>query len=211
MSNAKGFQDTIDWYNRNAEKYAQTLSGRPRMENINLFLSYVSTGEKILDAGCAGGRDSHVILEKGYTVTGLDISKGLIAVARKTYPLITFVEGSFLQLPFADNTFDGVWAHASLVHMETEEDTRKAIQEFVRVLKTGGILYTYVKEQLSKEKTSNKPDSFSDVPRFFRYYTKEQIETWFVEAGCTIVKSEKQDDLGKREGVSWILTIGKKL
>jgi len=63
--------------------------------------------------------------DKGAVVTGVDISKGLLREAALRSEGIVFVEGDITAMVFADSSYDGVWSHASLVHLETVEDVKK--------------------------------------------------------------------------------------
>jgi ubiquinone/menaquinone biosynthesis C-methylase UbiE len=164
-----GFQDTIAWYNNNAKQYAQAVSEHGSIKDINQFAKLLPKKATILDAGCAAGRDTNRLSQKGLQVTGLDLSSGLITLARKTFPTITFIEGNMLSLPFPDNTFDGVWACASLLHLETVADVTKALREFHRVMKQNGIVYVSVKTQIGDAKTEVVNDSLSQHDRFFQF------------------------------------------
>lgn len=208
--NQKAYQNTIGWYDTNAKQYAQTIAAKPVLSNINLFLHLLPAHAQILDAGCAGGRDADIMRQRGYTVTGIDISQGLIEVARKAYPTINFVLGSMLQMPFGGESFDGIWAHASLVHMPSIDDAKQAISEFARILRPGGFFYTIVKAKTGSEETALVNDSYSDVPRFFRYYTQEEMQGLVSQQGFEIIKNELQQDLGKRSGVAWVMVIARK-
>ena len=98
---------------------------------------------------------------------GIDLSKSLIEIARNKHPDIEFRQGNILNLPFEDESFDGVWTHASLVHLETTEEVVRALREFNRVLKPGGVMHVFVKQQLGNEKTSVVSDTLSGHERFF--------------------------------------------
>ncbi len=71
----------------------------------------------------------------GATVTALDLSPQMLAIARKKYPGITFHEGYAEALPFKDASFDIVSAGFGVRNFE---DLEKGMQEFHRVLKPGG-------------------------------------------------------------------------
>lgn len=202
------FNKTIDWYNQNASYYATHTTDHQR--NAEKFTKYLN-GKKILDAGCGPGHDTDMFMRMGYDVTGMDISTGLLAVGRKTYPDAKFIEGDIRTLPFTDASFDGVWAQASLVHLETELDVKKALSEFTRVLKPEGILFLYVKKQLGKQKTAIVSDALSKHERFFRYFTEDELKKWFQKIGITYIESETQEDPHKRNEVAWIMMIGKKI
>jgi len=199
-----GFKDTIRWYDDNADAYAENAKKVSFEQSIEAFLSRLPAHPRVLEAGCGTGRDARVFRAKGAEVTGVDISEGLIAVARKENPDISFVSSSFLSLPFGDASFDGVWSHASLVHLETVEEVRQALAEFYRVTKPGGFLYVYVKQQQGEEKTAIVSDSLSNHDRFFRYYTPGEMAGLLAEAGFTVGEPEFSDDPHGRTEVKWI-------
>ncbi len=211
MSTIKGFADTIAWYDANAEKYAATIQDKANFAMLDQFAALVGKGAKILDAGCAAGRDTKFLQDRGLLVTGLDISQSLLAIARQKYPELEFVEGNFLNLPFIDNTFDGVWARASLLHLETVEDVIRALSEFNRVLKPGGVIHVYIKQQLGEEKASVVSDSLSNHDRFFQWFTKTEIEELLQKTGFVITMIEDNvADLSGREEVKWITVLATK-
>lgn len=205
----KHFQDTINWYDQNAENYAKTIEDKPQVESIELFLSFLPKQAKILDAGCAAGRDANIFKQKGYEVTGIDISEGLINQAKKHFPNLPFLQADFQNIPFQQNAFDGIWAHASLVHAESIQTTKHALSEFFRVLKMNGILYIFVKAQIGEKKTALVTDNYSDKPRLFHYYTQSELDKLLINAGFTVMKNEKQQDT-LRAGIQWIRVIAKK-
>lgn len=211
----QGFKDTIDWYNQNAKKYAQVNAAIADFDQIEEFASLLPKVAKILDAGCAAGRDSNLLQQKGFKVTGVDISTGLLEIAKQKFPHITFLEGNFLSLPFKDGEFDGVWAHQSLLHLETTADVDKALAEFHRVLKPGGVLLVLVKAQTGKDKTAIVTDDFSNHDRFFQYFTHDEIKQRLERAGFKLARIEQYKETDKnpegRSDVELILSISKKV
>ncbi len=114
-----------------------------RMLNINARpyrvlnrLSLPSGGE-FLDLGCGGGTEQFTRLGK---VTGYDISLGSLQMARAVYPEV--VQGNVLQLPFADNQFDGVLASHLIGHLPRSEK-KIFLKEIIRILKPGGFLILF--------------------------------------------------------------------
>ena len=101
----------------------------------------------ILDVGCGiGGSTRRLSHETGCRVTGIDLSNEYIDVAERLTTLlnmqerVTFHACSALDLPFDDNSFDGIW---SLQMNMNVEDKLAWLKETYRVLKPGGraILY----------------------------------------------------------------------
>jgi ubiquinone/menaquinone biosynthesis C-methylase UbiE len=206
----KGFADTIDWYNNNARIYAETTYKVAPIMLIDIFVKMLPESPAILDAGCGPGRDSAILRKKRAEVYGIDISEGLLKIAREKNREINFVYGNFLALPFNDNSFDGVWAHAALVHLETIEDVKKSLQEFHRVLKNKGILHIYVKAQTGSEKTAVVTDVVSHHDRFFRYYTKEEMKGYIEKLGFKIRQLTIEEDGHGRNEVRWISIFAEK-
>lgn len=96
----------------------------------------------ILDVGCGiGGSTRRLSHETGCRVTGIDLSGEYIDAAQRLTRLLNMQERvSFhacnaLELPFEDNSFDGVWS----LQMNMNVDDKQAwLNETFRVLKPGG-------------------------------------------------------------------------
>lgn len=209
-SKVHGFQDTIDWYDNNSEQYAESLNEVVPMDSIGVFLKVLPPHPSVLEAGCGPGRESKIFHEKGVHTIGVDLSEGLLKVAKERNPEVEYVKADFRELPFQDGMFDGVWSHASLVHLETIEDVKKSIDEFRRVLKSGGILFIKVKAQTGEKKTDVVTDTLSKHDRFFRYYTVEELKEILMSNGFEILSTDLMEDGHGRAEVKWIQIVGKK-
>lgn len=203
----KGFQDTIDWYNKHAEEFAQK-AGTHVYDGFKQFESLLPKGGKVLDAGCGSGRDTMYFVQDGFDATGMDISSGLIQHAKKEYPVGKFLVGDMRALEFGDADFDGVWANASLLHYENRGDVLKSLQEFYRVLKEKGIVYVNVKLQ-TKDKTGLEYDKRFAEPRFFQYFTEKEMRDLLNEAGFTVLSSKIEQSKSRAE-IQWIQVMGRK-
>jgi len=171
-----GLDDTIQWYDKNAEQYAKAGASYFDMHHIHTFANLLPKGARVLDAGCGSGRDANLLHSNvGLDVVGLDLSKGLLKVARKQFPEITFIEGNLLELPFEADSFDGVWSNTSLLHLESVEAVRQALSEMNRVLKPGGVLHVVVKAQTGDSKTAVVSDKLSGHDRFFQYFAVNEM------------------------------------
>ncbi len=199
----KGLDDTVEWYDQNAEEYAENQGKHMPLEAIDWFLKALPENPHILEAGCGPGRESTVFLQKSATVVGIDLSEGLLKIAREKNPAVEYIKASFLDLPFLEETFDGVWAHASLVHLEKLEDAFQALVEFKRVLKPGGTAFVGVKLQTGPEETEVIADSLSNHDRFFRYYSEEGMRELIMRSGLRLIDSHRADDGHNRPEVKW--------
>lgn len=91
---------------------------------------------RALDVGCGDGFFSKALDERGYTVTGLDLSDVALRRARSTCPSATFLSQDTSQrFPFDDRTFDLAWCSEHLEHLFSPLAT---VKEIARVLKPGG-------------------------------------------------------------------------
>ena len=207
----KNFSNVIQWYEDNAQKYANASSGLINNNLIKKFTNLLKSKGKILDAGCGPGRDSKVFCDLGFNVFGVDLSSNLLKIASKKCPKSVFKKANFLSLPFEDEYFDGIWASASLLHLENTDDVKKALNEFNRVLKRSGVLCVLVKQQMGKEKTSIVTDSLSKHNRFFQWFSKTEINNLLNENNFSIIYLEDNyPDLAGREEVKWVIALAKK-
>ncbi len=99
-------------------------------------------GKRVLDAGCGHGRYLRAFAELGADVVGMDIGRGPEeAGVPLDDPRIAVVQGSVLQAPFRDASFDLVFSDGVIHHTP---DARGAYQELARLVKPGGALYVWV-------------------------------------------------------------------
>ena len=94
---------------------------------------------ELLDLGCGVGQYSRYFSENGFSVTAVDISERALAKLKEHSSDIKTVQLDMTEpLPFADNSFDMVFANLS-IHFFSKKDTESLICEIRRVLKNGGL------------------------------------------------------------------------
>jgi SAM-dependent methyltransferase len=118
------------------------------------------TGQAVLDAGCGAGSHAAELIRRGATVTGLDKSAGLLAIARERLGAGVFLqEGDLAEvLPFRPGSFDAILA--SLV-MHYLEDWGPTLAEFRRVLVPGGRLVISTHHPFMDHPLAGGPDYFA--------------------------------------------------
>lgn len=119
------------------EKYREHLLDRPIR-----FASLLSPRSHILDLGCGPGRDIQIFSEAGHVPVGIELNPSFIEMARRHGDVI---QGDIRDINslFAPMSFDGVWAQASLVHLQKPE-IDLALHDIRDLLKTNGLLYACV-------------------------------------------------------------------
>ncbi len=94
---------------------------------------------------CGYGRVTIPLAQAGYHIAGIDLEPDLIREARKQAKAqtldISFQVGNMIKLPYSDNTFDAIiclWSSFNELLQPT--DQIKALEEMVRITKTGGLI-----------------------------------------------------------------------
>ena len=108
---------------------------------LGLFAERVreAGGGAVGDLGCGPGRVTAHLHDRGLDVFGLDLSPGMVEVARRTHPHLRFQVGSLLDLPVADDALAGALAWYSVIHTPPER-LPDVLGELVRVVRPGGWL-----------------------------------------------------------------------
>ena len=106
---------------------------------VDAFARVVTVGDhaRVLDAGCGGGRMSRYLTGRGCLVDGVDLSAGMIAMARRDHSDLQFTVGLLSDLPCADDEFVGVMLWYSIIHTPPAGLAR-VFDEVARVLRPGG-------------------------------------------------------------------------
>nr|WP_123745052.1 class I SAM-dependent methyltransferase [Saccharothrix texasensis] len=94
---------------------------------------------RVADVGCGPGRISGHLKRLGVDVFGVDLSPGMVAVARRDHPDVRFEVGSMLDLDLPDGSLGGALAWYSVIHVPWERHPA-VFAEFHRVLAPGGLL-----------------------------------------------------------------------
>lgn len=100
------------------------------------------SGKRVLEIGLGQGADSESLIRRGALWSGIDLTSESVERVRtrltlRDLPFGELVQGSVLELPFADNSFDMVFSHGVLHHVP---EIRQAEREIHRVLRPGGEL-----------------------------------------------------------------------
>lgn len=95
----------------------------------------------VADAGCGPGRISAHLAERGVDVFGLDLSPGMVDVARRTHPHLRFEVSAMEDMNIQDAALGGLLAWYSLIHTAPGR-LPTVISEFARTLTTGAWLLT---------------------------------------------------------------------
>lgn len=164
-----------DWFN--SPYYHLLYNNRDKKEAasfIDQLLDYLhpSPEATMLDVACGRGRHSKYLADKGYTVTGIDLSIQSINVARKLEnEHLSFFQHD-MRMPFRVNYFDFVFNFfTSFGYFDTQRENENALRTLKNALKPGGTLVLdylnshYVAAHLVPEETKEKDDVVFEIQR----------------------------------------------
>jgi len=194
------YDETIKVYDQLGEKYFEdSLLIFP--PNRDEFANLISSNGNVLDVGCGGGRDVKYFAEKGFKVTGIDLSSVMIDYAKKLVPDAEFHVMDVTNIKLPEDNYDAIWAQAVLLHLE-RNDVLDVLKKFHKLLKSGGIMHTYVKQGSGTDLVKEKLSNFQE--RFYTYFSVTEMEQFIIDAGFSITRSVVDEDPGGRKDVQWI-------
>ena len=126
-------------YDKIAEKYHLARDRFSHEKELKEFIKFIPKNGKILDAGCGAGIPvAKTLSDSGFKVVGIDISEKMLELAKKHVPHATFIKMDMANVEFKNESFDGITAFYSLIHVPKEKH-EKIFMDFYSILKKGGI------------------------------------------------------------------------
>ncbi len=173
-------------YDTTATVYADYVADLHPHIQADEFLAMMPEKGTVLDVGCGTGRDANVFSKKGCRVTGIDFSVELLSIARKTAPLAEFILSDIHHLSFRrDLSFDGVWANASLLHIEKSK-IHAVLRRIHQLLRADGVLFLSLKKGVDEAFAQDTRFPNHDAWKFWSYYQEAEIAGILTECGFTI-------------------------
>ena len=157
-------------------------------------------GGVAVDVGAGPGLDTAGLRARGLRAVGLDFSLGMLRAGAAESPGPR-VQGDARRLPFGDEAVAGVWAKASLLHL-SRTDAQRALDEVRRVLRPAGLLFVSVKSGDGSEVETAR----YGLPRFFQYWSGEDLDGALVGAGFTVI--ERRTDTTDR--ATWLVRLARR-
>lgn len=110
---------------------------------IDRAIQYCTEKKTALDVGCgSGGRIINRIMENGFELTAIDVSEGMLALARENHPQVRFEQADIIEWGTTER-FDLIVAWDSIFHLPLEHQ-EPVVEKLCRFLNPQGILvYTF--------------------------------------------------------------------
>lgn len=184
-------------YDRNAAAYATEWDGYIT-DALAAFAQRCAPGV-ILDAGCGPGRDLAAFESVGVAAVGADNSAEMVAHAVRAGHNASCED--ICNLSFDDATFTGVWASASLVHLDDTE-AAQALGELARVTRAGGHAHISIKASTGGRVRAGWEGDGDDA-RWFRYWDLAEFVALAEANGWTCVDAHLEAD-SRRADLEWV-------
>ena len=132
-------QVTIAQYQAEADGFREGTWDHDVSQNRDALVATMPKNPgKILDLGCGPGRDLVAFKAQGHTAIGLDATPAFVEMARQASGCEVWQQ-SFLSLDLPPETFDGIFANASLLHVPRDQMVR-VLRDLWRSLVVEGAL-----------------------------------------------------------------------
>ncbi|HAE43653.1 MAG TPA: SAM-dependent methyltransferase [Clostridiales bacterium] len=192
--------NSIDYYDKNSEKYITDTMSASMEELLERFASYLPNNGLVLDLGCGSGRDSLWFLAQEYELLAIDGSKELVEHCQKLLGE-SVIHATFEDFE-TDKKFDGIWACASLLHVKLE-DLPGMIVKYANYLKQKGVFFMSFK--------AGEVDYVKDG-RWFTNFTEDKLLIMINDIeNLEVVEVIKTHDVRKeRQDEMWLSIIAKK-
>lgn len=143
--------------------------------------------KNVLIPGIGYGRNAKVFIDSGMTVTGIEISRTAIGMARKHYGAQMLIHhGSVTDMPFDNRQYDGIFCYA-LIHLLDSNERMKLIRDcYDQLSENGYMVFTVISKEAQTYGqgtliSKDRYEMFGGVKMFF--YDQASIHAEFDDAG----------------------------
>lgn len=194
-------QQTLAHYENNAEGFWIGTRDHDVSQNRAALLKPFPVGKTldILDFGCGPGRDLHYFHSLGHRAVGLDGCENFCRMAR-AYTGCTVLHQQFLSLDLLPDSFDGIFANASLFHVPGSELPR-VLKQLHTALRNDGILFT--------SNPRGNSEGWSGE-RYGCWMELDSSKTFLEDAGFTVLDHYYRPAGLPQAQQPWLATVSKK-
>jgi len=167
------------------------------------LLERLDEGASVLDLGCGSGIPTTRRLARKFQVTGVDISKKQVERARDNVPNSEFICSDMAALDFPPETFDGVSAFYSIIHLPRDEHGAM-LKSIASWLRPGGLL---VASLGTGDTEVDFDQSWMGTPMFWSTYDAETNRRLVEESGLQTISAlaETTTSHGDSETFLWVV------
>jgi ubiquinone/menaquinone biosynthesis C-methylase UbiE len=199
-------------YDIAAEEYANRIDEYidSDVALIAPFIGYLKkefTNVRVLELGPGSGLALKMFEDNNFSCTAIDISAGIIRVARQIAPNTQFIKADFLDHDFNNEQYSGIFAKA-FIHLFPKSDAIEVFNKIYNMLEPNGCFFlaTTVHNE-SKEGYEEKADYDKSPVRFRKKWTEGELIEILGDRWELVAKNFNQE-----RDKSWIsLTLSKRI
>jgi SAM-dependent methyltransferase len=192
---------TLAHYDANARSFWEGTRDHDVSQNIEALLARLGPApQRILDLGCGPGRDLAALRALGHEPVGLDGSARFVEMARE-HSGCPVLHQDFLALDLPAESFDGIFANASLFHVPGRELPR-VLGELWRALRPGGVLFASNPHGRNEEGWNGR--------RYGAYHDLERWRAYLEAAGFEWLDHYYRPAGLPRERQPWLASLARK-
>lgn len=187
----------VDTYNKIAQEYDKEF-GNDYSDTpyVDKFLNYLE-GKKVLDIGCGVGNLTKYIMDKGFNIEGIDLSKEMLNIAKRKYSDIKFYEMNMKEITLGKK-YDGIMLAYSLFHL-TKKEVIEVLPKYYDLLNSNGKILLIL-QYGQGERIVDEPLK-EGLKIFINYYSQDEIieilkNNSFKILYTDLKKSESEFELG---------------
>jgi len=181
-------------YDRTAEEYARRyfdeLAHKP-FDRVLLerFADAVRGRGPVCDLGCGPGQIARFLRALGVDAIGVDLSPGMVELAKRLNPDIPFWLGNMFCLDVPDESWAGIAAFYSIIHVPRAAVVH-VLAEMRRVLRPSGRLvlsFHLGHDDMQLDELWGEPVSMD-----FFFFERDEMERYVTASGFEVVESHQR-------------------
>ncbi len=164
-------KNTIQAYQNTANEYLSRGAGEKILVHkpiLEKFSSYLK-GKDILEIGFAEGIDATWFTSNHYNYTGIEPVEAFFNKVHKLHPDLHLLNADIRDVELPGEGFDGIWAMASLLHLN-DVDFVSVLKKCHTWLKKDGTIYVTLKEGVGDQIRDGK---------YFNFFTREKMQNFY--------------------------------
>lgn len=192
---------TLSHYEGRAREFWEGTKDHDVSQNYSALLEALPPKDRydLLDLGCGPGRDLLAFKRMGHRAVGLEGCAAFCQMARE-YSGCEVWQQDFLRLDLAPESFDGIFANASLFHVPSQELPR-VLKELWAALRPKGILF-------SSNPRGNQEGWEGD--RYCHFLEFESYRKYLEAAGFEVLKHYYRPAGKPRHEQPWLAVVSRK-
>ena len=170
-------KQTIETYDREAERIAQLHSSLTPTRLYTLITVYFTKSGNTLDVGCGIGRDTQWLNQHDYPALGVDASEGMLKQAQQLYPQVRFIKDSLPDLTRLNGqTFQNILCSAVLMHLDKANLEQACLKLLDLLQAEGHLIISIRKTDTTDYRENGKLYEPIDINTFKQFFLQHQCK-----------------------------------